>query len=457
MKNSKSNYNDFDSIIEGMIAKYSNSLKPLKINIRDYSISNSSLRRSIHNLHKYPAKLLFNIPHFLLNNNIFSNINDIVLDPFCGSGTVLLEAILAERNAYGAEINPFARLITEVKITSYDIEKLKKSYHRLSEKIKASSSSPNLVFDKYWFNERIRSELQAIYDAISTVRNNKYRSFFILCLSTTVSKVSFADPRIYVPVRFKKKQNSSNNKLFNENIDKRFKYLEEIDVSKIFYQISEDNIEILKSTTKLFKKNTYSAQVICNDARKLLMNSDGASFQNKLKSSSVDFIVTSPPYAGAQKYIRSSRLSLPLIGLGNDEIRVLDHTSIGKENCSVKNHLEIKKTDIKEADRIINLIFKKNPSRAYVAYKYIIDMKLALSESVRVLKKEHYFVLIIGNNTISGYPFENHIYLNEILVKLGMTLELSLLDNIQSFGMITKRNVTANIIKEEWIQVYKKK
>src|SRR5437867_2102745 len=67
--------------------------------------------RATHYLHPYPAKLLPQIPAFFLANSVLSNPGAMVLDPFCGSGTVLLESILHGRGALGADANPLARLI----------------------------------------------------------------------------------------------------------------------------------------------------------------------------------------------------------------------------------------------------------------------------------------------------------------------------------------------------------
>jgi len=52
-----------------------------------------------------------------LNGNKSKNI----LDPFCGSGTTLVEGILAEHNVIGIDIDPLSALISKVKTTIVDI------------------------------------------------------------------------------------------------------------------------------------------------------------------------------------------------------------------------------------------------------------------------------------------------------------------------------------------------
>jgi len=56
-----------------------------------------------HSLHPFPAKFPPQLPQTILNQ--FSKIGDIVLDPFCGSGTTLIEARIFGANAIGVDVN----------------------------------------------------------------------------------------------------------------------------------------------------------------------------------------------------------------------------------------------------------------------------------------------------------------------------------------------------------------
>ena len=83
-------------------------------------------------------------------------------------------------------------------------------------------------------------------------------------------------------------------------------------------------------------------------------------------------------------------------------------------------------------------------------------MKVALDESCRVLKQNGYMVIVIGNNTVCGQSFDTQDYLTNYLVGKGMQLQYKLIDDIKSYGLMTKRNKTANTITREWILVFKK-
>ncbi|MBC8147872.1 MAG: hypothetical protein H8E98_07815 [Bacteroidetes bacterium] len=53
--------------------------------------------RYSHGIHKYPAKFFPELPRWLIQR--YSNENDIILDPFTGSGTTNVEALLSNRNS----------------------------------------------------------------------------------------------------------------------------------------------------------------------------------------------------------------------------------------------------------------------------------------------------------------------------------------------------------------------
>ena len=69
---------------------------------------------------KYPTRYISAVPRFAIN--AYSKAGETVLDPFCGSGTTAIEAMLLGRNAMSIDIDPFARLLIKVKTTVYSKE-----------------------------------------------------------------------------------------------------------------------------------------------------------------------------------------------------------------------------------------------------------------------------------------------------------------------------------------------
>jgi DNA modification methylase len=86
---------EIDFLIESFLTEYKLTKVPIEVSFRALIPQLKRTDRLTHLIHTYPAKLLMHIPYFFLNNNVFSKRGDTILDPFCGTGTVLLEAILA--------------------------------------------------------------------------------------------------------------------------------------------------------------------------------------------------------------------------------------------------------------------------------------------------------------------------------------------------------------------------
>ena len=175
-----------------------------------------------------------------------------------------------------------------------------------------------------------------------------------------------------------------------------------------------------------------------------------------LQDGSVDMVLTSPPYAGAQKYIRSSSLNLGWLGFTElEDLRNLDSKSIGRENYCLTDVKDVK-TGIDSADKLLSNLFLLNKKRAYIVGNYLQEMKIALNESIRVLKANGYFIIVIGNNKVCNNEFNTQAYLTEYVEAQGLKLQFKLIDDIKSYGLMTKRNKTADIISREWILVFKK-
>jgi len=75
---------------------------------------------AIHNVHPYPAKFIPEIPRLLLQN-LRPSPGQAVFDPFCGSGTTLVEAQRLGFPTVGVDLNPIACLLTKVKTTPYHL------------------------------------------------------------------------------------------------------------------------------------------------------------------------------------------------------------------------------------------------------------------------------------------------------------------------------------------------
>jgi DNA modification methylase len=126
-----------------------------------------------HSLFPYPAKFPPEpIRHHILKYSV-PGAN--ILDPFCGSGTVLVECLLHNRNSVGIDLNPVSTLISKVKSTIYSgeqIEELKTVIAKVDFAINnyfiwKTSTLSNKQLQNYkniehWFKTEMIEELSAI-------------------------------------------------------------------------------------------------------------------------------------------------------------------------------------------------------------------------------------------------------------------------------------------------------
>lgn len=443
-----------EEVFDGFRKRFEETGDPVSVNFRTLVPDMKSKERFTHLIHSYPAKLLCNIPYYFLSaTNMFCPYEGIVLDPFCGTGTVLLEAIVSGRNAYGADANPLAVLISKVKTTYIPKDDLLDSLSTILTRARRDRSvcPPDKMVEE-WFSDSTINQLRRLEMSIGKVQKAKHKDFFLLCLSNLIKKVSFADPTISVPVKLNPNRFPDGSER-RESALFRLKTLQNVDIYDKFESICLLNIARVDSLKDLNKR--VSAEVISNDARNLtrhLLSND------LLPDSSVDLVFSSPPYAGAQKYIRSSRLNLYWLGTKQSSaIHDLNDKNIGREDYHRAQVLQRIRTGIPAADAVLEQLYAKGKfERACIVGTYLNEMKTALDESYRVLKPSGYMILVIGNNTVSDISFNTQDYLTTYLKSKGMHLEFKLIDDIKSYGLMTKRNKTANTISSEWILVLKK-
>lgn len=111
-------------------------------------------REHVHSIIKYPAVMVPNMQgeifDILLKDD--PNISN-VLDPFMGSGTILIEGLLRGVNVTGIDINPLSYLAVDVKTQKYSIKRLENKSKSLIERIDNDISSECFYFhniDKWY-------------------------------------------------------------------------------------------------------------------------------------------------------------------------------------------------------------------------------------------------------------------------------------------------------------------
>jgi len=256
--------------------------------------------------------------------------------------------------------------------------------------------------------------------------------------------VSLADPRLSVPVRLRPDKYPKSSAQYEPTL-RLIKKLEKIDPVLEFEKIVLSNIDRIAALKGLVPCEGNQTEIF-DDARTL------ATPEKVIESDSIQLVITSPPYAGAQKYIRSSSLSLGWLGLCEENsLRSYEMDNIGREHYSKKDYTIQIITGIDKADRLIEKIQKKNSLRAHIVAKYILEMREAFCQIKRVLKPGGYFVLVAAPNEVCGYSFPTHECLLELALSMGFELKIELVDDIHSRGLMTKRNKSSGLISREWV------
>lgn len=416
----------FDDVLSQLLRSYEG--RPIEVDFRTLVPVGSGSDRATHLMHSYPAKLLPNIPIFFLNCNSLAPLGGTIYDPFCGTGTVLVEGLLAGKRIVGADANPLARLIASAKTTKMDREhctEIITSITNRARKAPATQFQAVVNVDK-WFDPDTQHQLGKIRTAIDEVAEEDSRQFAQVVLSQTIKKVSLADPRMSVPVRY------------------RGEARELPDGIETFRRIGAANairVAALPADSR--------PHHIGDDARKPLTAAPPAI--------QADLIITSPPYAGAQKYVRASSLSLGWLGMVPEgRLRTLETLNIGREHLT---HAERSKLPAECSDlgaATLRKIAAINPLRADIVRVYLSEMREAASAIVASLARGGHLVLVMGDNQVCGIPFRTSQIVRELFETEGLTLLCELVDTIKSRGLMTKRNKTAGMIAREHVFLFRR-
>nr|WP_320161403.1 hypothetical protein [uncultured Methanoregula sp.] len=467
--------NAIDDFWQELHIQYATNHEPIPFHFKEYVVKNLHEKRLIsdktaHGIYPYSGRIFPYIPLFLLSLKALCPPKGKILDPFAGSGTILLESLINpiyKRNALGIEINPIGRLISKVKTTPLNNDIILQIKEQIISDFQTISLDPieipNTQQYIFWYSENGLNALTKLKKCINSLENDDYKDFFWLNFSSLARKISRADPYI-PPVVLLKRYKYENSPKKIQKIDEAIKTSENPDLISLFSAIVEKNskkIEYLNNFLEIQNKEK-TVQIIWDDAREMRIGSyQCAGKMLKIKSkkipkNSIDLIITSPPYLTAQKYIRTSMLEIMWLEDILDEKRIdIDKHSIGTESVFFKT-VCFKELGIPEVDELIVKTKKISKQRAAEVFQYFKDMQIVFGEMYWILKKGAYAVLIVGNNKVAGEMIETYRLLQRIGEQCGFTTELILKDPIRTRGMITKRHGNGGLIKDEYVLVLKK-
>ena len=145
-------------------------------------------REHVHSMIKYPAVMVPNMQGEIFDL-VLKNDPDIcnVLDPFMGSGTILIEGLIRQLNVIGVDINPLSYLTVLTKMQRYAVSTLQEKVNQLLQRIDFESHQKveNYWFEgiEKWYKSYVIRDLSKIRYCIVQETDIKYRIFFLLTFS----------------------------------------------------------------------------------------------------------------------------------------------------------------------------------------------------------------------------------------------------------------------------------
>jgi len=399
---------------------------------------------SIHNWYRF---VLSFPPHlvreYIRKFNLKSR--ETILDPFCGTGTTLVEAKLQGLHGIGIEANPMAYFASRIK-TDFDIDPdiLVDDSFRIAEKaesiIKHSDSKDLNSLTSEESSLLLRDSISPIplhktLILLNTINefNSKFKNHQLLALATSTIK------------------NASNLHFGPEvGVSKRKK----LDADVIY-----DWIALIKSMAndiRYLEQQEYPpSHVYHGDSREM---------SPYLRPHSIDAVFTSPPYPNEKDYTRSTRLESVLLGFIKDKAGLREI----KKSLLRSNSRNVYKGDdddkyitnfpniISIADEIENKRIKLNKTSGFekmyhkITKLYFGGMARHLQEMKPYLKKNSLLGYVVGDQ--ASY-LQVHIPTGEIISDIAEHLGYSLIsiDLFRTrFATVTKKEMREEVVVLEW-------
>ena len=313
------------------------------------------------NIHWYPARLIPQIAGSLIS--LLSTQDDCVLDPFCGSGTTLLEANKYGRKLIGIDLNPIATLICRATLTNYDSDSFDKFQNSIDSRISLylndeitnsdifdHSTIPNFEENSQWYHPKTLFELSVIFKTINEFKSDAFFWGALSTFSSILHSVSSQDKHWgWVCDNVKPKQQD-------------FIYKDAIAKFKTKLKEYKQFLDSYNKEKKLFCESQYKQDRI------QIFEENCISKMKILENDSIDLVVTSPPYFNMTDYILAQRLTFLWLPYDKDKIRI---SEIGAR------YKRARKSSLDD---------------------YLADMHDAFTQIARLLKPGKFCCIIIGES-----------------------------------------------------------
>lgn len=350
-----------------------------------------------HGYYTYPAKFIPQLAARLIKEN--SKENDIVVDPFMGSGTTIVEALMNKRIGVGVDINDIAVLVSKVKTTPINPILLSQEYTLLSFDLEYRLNGNYEEYLKhayaklhlngridYWFKKEAKEKLLIIFHRVSQIKNNDIRDFYLLVFAQILKTCSIWLQKSVKPTRDPNKIPTEPLKAFLSQAQKMIKR------NRQFYDLLSEEV----------KNNIDKFRIVkLGDSRKI-----------PLDDSLATLIVTSPPYVTSYEY--ADLHQLPSLWFGYfSELTEFRKKFIGS-SYRERNNIELRSP---LAEKIVGEL--GNGIKATEVRNYFADMLESFLEMKRILKRNGRACIVIGNTQLQTVDILNAEVFQEQFESIG--------------------------------------
>jgi SAM-dependent methyltransferase len=372
-----------------------------------------------HYAFRYPAK--FHPPAVRALIKRYTKTSETILDPFCGSGTLLLEAGATGRHAIGSDVDPVAVFVSRVKTHRYSTPRLRRSWKLLEQNLQPYVRSDNdyksLMFTdlatgkfaretsrlwvpaipniSHWFRRSVIVDLARINHCVQKLDSPAtHRDFFMLCFASIVRSSSNADPvpvsGLEVTAHMKRKDETGR----------------QINAFDLF----------TKSVTRRISDFEAQQELIPQSARLSAFRADATTVSSKIRGP-VDCVLTSPPYHNAVDYYRRHTLEMYWLGLtttAKDRLGLLPKY-VGRPRIPMSHGFVQGGVDLSPlASRWERRMAKVDRGRARDFRHYIVSMQKVFRQMARILPAGKRAVMVVGRSSWNGSEIPTAALFNEL-------------------------------------------
>ncbi|TAW11135.1 DNA methyltransferase [Rhizobium ruizarguesonis] len=405
-----------------------------------FIIRNFESRYLTHKFHKYPGKFTPEVPRWALDNYLSKKTGGVVLDPFLGSGTTLVEASMLPIKGFGVDVDPLARLIAKAKTTPVDPDTLRMVIATVPSEIqtsKALGEIPSIGTLSHWFTPDATLELSRILGVIDRYQDvSDVYDFLLVCFSAIIRRASNADNqtmKTYVSGTHPKTPESA---------------------IELFSAVLIDYGQRLEKYGTLRNPSATTTIINCGDARNL------SEIWSQESLPSVDLAISSPPYIKSVDYVYNQMAELFWIGkrwgletqpkqnefkkkyMGNDRPGGGQIVQSGDAELSPN------------VERWLVQIADKDPKLACVARNYFFDTVKHFDTMSKLMKVGARYVYVVGNSTLAGVAVPTHELVIQCALQSGFALKLCFGYEIRNKHMRFPRGRNGGQVAHDWVLTF---